>query len=92
MAECKKGFLHGGDLQGAAEKSGRRPSELLDFSANINPLGMPPGVREAVLESLEQSLFYPDPFCRRLRKELAEYTGQKTEHILCGSGGADLIY
>ena len=68
MAECKKGFLHGGDLQGAAEKSGRRPSELLDFSANINPLGMPPGVREAVLESLEQSLFYPDPFCRRLRK------------------------
>lgn len=52
MAECKKGFLHGGDLQGAAEKSGRRPSELLDFSANINPLGMPPGVREAVLESL----------------------------------------
>ena len=89
MAECKKGFLHVGDLQGAAEKSGRRPSELLDFSANINPLGMPPGVREAVLESLEQSLFYQDPFCRRLRKELAEYTGQKTEHILCGNGGAD---
>lgn len=90
MAECK--FLHGGDLQGAAEKSGKEPSELLDFSANINPLGMPPGVREAVVESLEQSLCYPDPFCRRLRRELAEHTGQKPEHILCGNGGADLIY
>ena len=92
MAECKKEFLHGGDLQGAAEKSGKKPSELLDFSANINPLGMPPGVREAVVESLDQSLFYPDPFCRRLRRELAEYTGLKMEHILCGNGGADLIY
>ena len=90
MAECK--FLHGGDLQGAAEKSGKEPSELLDFSANINPLGMAPGVREAVVESLEQSLCYPDPFCRRLRRELAEHTGQKPEHILCGNGGADLIY
>ena len=44
MAECRKrkereaaGFLHGGDLEGAAEKSGFAPSDLLDFSANINP-------------------------------------------------------
>ena len=40
MAECRKrketeaaGFLHGGDLEGAAEKSGFAPSDLLDFSA-----------------------------------------------------------
>lgn len=86
------GFLHGGDLEGAAEKTGRSPEEFLDFSANINPLGMPPGVRQAVVESLDRSGSYPDPFCRRLRAALAEYTGWKEDYILCGNGGADLIY
>lgn len=88
----EEGFLHGGDLEGMARKIGRKPSELLDFSANINPLGMPPGVREAVVESLDASLAYPDPFCRRLRAALADHTGWKEEYILCGNGGADLIY
>ena len=49
-------YLHGGDIRGAAEKSGRNEAEFLDFSANINPLGMPPGVREAIIESLDRSL------------------------------------
>ena len=92
MTEGSAGFLHGGDLRGAALASGKDEAELLDFSANINPLGMPPGVREAVMESLETSLNYPDPFCRRLRAAIAAHTGQKEEHILCGNGGADLIY
>lgn len=85
-------FLHGGDIRGAAERSGRREAELLDFSANINPFGMPPGVREAVIESLDASLNYPDPFCRRLRAALSEQLGQPEDRILCGNGGADLIY
>ena len=49
-------YLHGGDIRGAAETSGRNTLEILDFSANINPLGMPPGVREAIIESLDSSL------------------------------------
>ncbi len=85
-------YLHGGDIRGAAEKSGRSTEEILDFSANINPFGMPPGVREAILESLDSSLNYPDPFCRKLVAALSEKLGQPREYILCGNGGADLIY
>lgn len=85
-------YLHGGDIRGAAEKSGRNEAEFLDFSANINPLGMPPGIREAIIESLDRSLNYPDPFCRRLRAALSEKLGQPEDYILCGNGGADLIY
>ena len=51
-------YLHGGDICGAAEASGRNTAEILDFSANINPLGMPPGVREAIIESLDLSLIH----------------------------------
>ena len=68
-------YLHGGDIRGAAEKSGRNEAEFLDFSANINPLGMPPGVREAIIESLDRSLNYPDPFCRGLKAALSEKLG-----------------
>ena len=85
-------YLHGGDICGAAEKSGRNEAEFLDFSANINPLGMPPGVREAIIESLDRSLNYPDPFCRGLKAALSEKLGQPEDYILCGNGGADLIY
>lgn len=85
-------YLHGGDICGAAEASGRNTAEILDFSANINPLGMPPGVREAIIESLDSSLNYPDPFCRGLKAALSEKLGQPENFILCGNGGADLIY
>ena len=40
---------HGGDVTGYALEYGKKP---LDFSANISPLGMPEGVRQAVTESL----------------------------------------
>ncbi len=85
-------YLHGGDIRGAAKTSGKSAAELLDFSANINPLGMPPGVREAIIESLESSLNYPDPFCRELTAALSERLGLPEAYILCGNGGADLIY
>ena len=86
------GLLHGGDLYGAARQSGRAAGELLDFSANINPLGLQPRVRQAILESMEETLHYPDPLCRRLVQAIAGREGCSPHEILCGCGGADLIY
>ncbi len=34
--------VHGGDVWAVAEAYGFAPEELLDFSANINPRGLPP--------------------------------------------------
>lgn len=84
--------MHGGDLYGASLQSSFAQEELLDFSANINPLGMPKGVREAVIKGLSRSLHYPDPFCRKLCKALGEKEGVSADAVLCGNGGADLIY
>ncbi|MCI8598276.1 MAG: threonine-phosphate decarboxylase [Lachnospiraceae bacterium] len=84
--------LHGGDRYGAAMVSGWSQEDLLDFSANVNPFGMPSGVREAVIAGLEQSLHYPDPLCRQLRMAIGRKEGMDPEQILCGNGGADLIY
>lgn len=39
---------------------------ILDFSANINPLGLPEQVKQAVINSLDVCVHYPDPYCREL--------------------------
>lgn len=85
-------LMHGGDLYGAAMQSRRAEGELLDFSSNINPLGVQPEVREAVLRAMERVEQYPDPLCRRLVTALAEKEQVREEQLLCGNGGADLIY
>ena len=75
---------HGGDVYGGGI--------TLDFSANTNPLGTPPGVLEAVCRALPQLYRYPDPYCRRLVQAIAGHEQVPASYILCGNGAADLIY
>lgn len=88
----EKKIIHGGDRYGASLESSFAKEEILDFSANINPLGMSPGVREAIAKSFRENLHYPDPLCRELCAALGESEGLDPEKIICGNGGADLIY
>ena len=85
--------IHGGDIYGTdIQKTVEEGKEILDFSANINPLGMPESVRQAVMASLSAAEHYPDPECRKLKQALARRHGIKTESLICGNGGAELIY
>lgn len=63
-----------------------------DFSANINPLGPPEGVRRAACESLSRIECYPDVECRRLRKALAQKEGVLGQQLIFGNGAAELIF
>ena len=64
-------LVHGGDIYTAMEK-GTAKEEILDYSANINPLGMPEGVKRAIGKVLDDCDHYPDPLCRRLARAVAE--------------------
>ena len=75
---------HGGDIY--------ENRILLDFSANINPLGTPENVIRAMEKALRQVTHYPDPYCRKLVNAIAEKEGLQADHILCGNGAAELIY
>lgn len=70
----------------------QKNTQLLDFSANINPLGMPDSVRKALAQSIEVSSAYPDPFCAALTRELGKKLQVKKNHILCGNGAAGLLF
>ena len=82
-------LVHGGDIYSAKE---RIEGEIIDFSANINPLGLPQSVKEALGNAMDAFSHYPDPICRELVKQLAESEQVQQEHILCGNGAADLIF
>lgn len=80
------------DKLGLPEHGGFEDPKMLDFSANLNPLGMPENVREALLRSVDDWERYPDPDCTELTKRLSERLGVPPENIVCGNGADDLIY
>lgn len=75
---------HGGNIY--------KYKNYLDFSANINPLGMPESVRNAVIESAYLCNKYPDPFCTELVGKISDYENVPSGCIVCGNGADDLIY
>lgn len=77
-------YQHGGDIYSR--------EILWDFSANINPLGPPQSVKEAIRQSVKCCAAYPDNECRRLVQALSAYHDCPKEDILCGNGAADIIW
>ena len=75
--------MHGGDIY--------RNRVKMDFSVNINPLGMSDEVRDALIRGLILSCNYPDPLCGKLRDKLAAHFGLGMENILCGNGASELL-
>lgn len=91
-APTEKTPQHGGDVYQLARTLGVPVGELLDFSANINPLGFPPGIIPALDAALPEVVHYPDRRCQALRQVLASYHGRPPEEILVGNGSTELIY
>mgnify|MGYP002679676470 FL=1 len=76
--------IHGGDVY--------KYKDCLDFSANLNPLGTPERVKQAIIRSLDHIAQYPQVGCSLLREKIAEYEGVKEEEIVCGNGAAEVIF
>ena len=78
-------YQHGGDIY-------THENIIMDFSVNLNPLGMPKSVKRAILANLDKYETYPDYSCRKLIQKLSIKENVDTESILCGNGAAELIY
>ena len=88
MTELK--MIHGGLDEGELRSLGLRPEQVLDFSANINPLGPSPGVRQAAAQANVSS--YPDRHSLALREALAERLGVGIDNLIVGNGSTELIH
>ena len=76
--------IHGGDVY--------KHKDCLDFSANLNPLGTPESVKQAIIHSLDHIAQYPQVGCGVLRERIAESEGVKAEEVICGNGAAEVIF
>ncbi len=85
VAVCQHGGIDYAELRAL----GVMPQDILDFSANLNPFGPPPGVMEALSE-VEISC-YPDSGAYGLRHSLAEKLGVGVCNLLVGSGSTEII-
>ena len=68
-------------------------SILYDFSANINPLGVPNSFRKALLDNIHSFTRYPDIQYRDLKDNIRQYLNASDRlNILVGNGAVELIY
>ncbi|MDE5966920.1 MAG: aminotransferase class I/II-fold pyridoxal phosphate-dependent enzyme [Lachnospiraceae bacterium] len=77
-------YGHGGDIYSR--------EIIYDFSASINPLGLPDGVRQALTEGMAQYEKYPDPRCRALVQAISDEENVPEEYVVCGNGASELLY
>jgi len=83
---------HGGNVFAVARTLGVAPEGILDFSASINPLGMAPGVRQALAGCVERLMHYPDKDSAELKEALAGYHGVTAAQITVANGSTELIH
>ena len=81
-------FEHGGNIY--QENPAQTP--WLDFSANINPLGLSPNVRKAIQMHIDDVMHYPDPQGTMLKQALQAQYHIPYESIILGNGAAELFY
>ncbi len=84
--------MHGGNIRAHLEGNSSRGGKIIDFSANINPLGMPSGAGKALIKNLAGIVHYPDPECKHLKEGLASFHHTGYNNLLVGNGSIELIH
>ena len=84
---------HGGNIYEASRSSSRDKAAVwLDYSANINPLGLAASVRQAMIQSLELVIHYPDVEAYELKQAISLRYAIQSTMITVGNGAVELLY
>lgn len=75
--------IHGGDIY--------RNQVTLDFSVNVNPLGIPEAVKAALHKAVENCDRYPDIAGEELKRSVGKMLEVPEEYLLFGNGASELL-
>lgn len=84
-------YGHGGRVHQYTASTGVSWNNVIDFSANINPLGPPASVLSVLRESLSVIRHYPDTSHTEVKNVLAQHFQVNPDEILCGNGASEVI-
>lgn len=76
-------LIHGGDIY--------RNQIKLDFSVNINPLGIPQSVQQALHKAVDVCSQYPDMKAEKLTQTVSAMLAVPQEYLLFGNGASELF-
>ncbi len=79
---------HGGDVLSYKKYY---EGEIVDYSSNINPLGVPKGLVEELKKCCSTIVSYPDIKYRKLRESISKYLKCKDENVIVGNGAVEII-
>ena len=87
--ETKMDF-HGGNIYKIFRE--KNIKEILDYSSNINPYGIPESLKKRITENLEILERYPDPDYVELRQKLSNLNKVNLSDIILGNGATEIIF
>jgi threonine-phosphate decarboxylase len=83
---------HGGNIYEASRRTGIPEGKIVDFSASINPVGVPKSAAHAMKKAIGRLYHYPEPYAEELSGRIADSIGVPAESVVCGNGSTELIY
>jgi threonine-phosphate decarboxylase len=86
------GHKHGGNPWDDMQRLGVSPRDVLDFSVNVNPLGLPRRVQEAWPDLIRAAMQYPDSNSAGVISYYTRRFDLPPDAVLPGNGSIDLIY
>jgi threonine-phosphate decarboxylase len=83
---------HGGNIYEIERHHKINKNEIIDFSSNINPLGVSALVKKEIIDNLDCITRYPDPDYFELKTSMSAYYNIDFERLIPGNGGTELIF
>jgi histidinol-phosphate aminotransferase len=75
--------IHGGDIY--------RNNVTMDFSVNVNPLGIPDDVKKVLHTAVDISNQYPDLYAEKLNNAVSQMLNIPKEYLIFGNGASELF-
>jgi len=83
---------HGGNIYEMARLLGCAPSEIIDMSSNINPLGPPTGLLDFLTKNIAAVTCLPEVDSREITSHFARHFDLDPDRLLAGNGTTQFIY
>ena len=84
--------VHGGNVEELSRKYNLKKENIIDFSANINPLGVSDSVKKSIIEAINEIKIYPDITYYNLKNSISIYEKINSNYITLGNGAAEVIF
>lgn len=66
--------------------------QVIDYSVNINPIGLSDRIKDVLIASINDATRYPDIAGERARQTVAKSHNIDPHHVIMGNGASELIY